>query len=88
MTAGAIERDSGCLLTNCHRGQEDWNQAVLSPGQTVAWVSRHLKNELPVPALMQETPGGRSTDRKPAEDERTGPETEILPVGLTISRTI
>ena len=81
---GAVERDSGCLLADRHGGQEDWNQAVLSLGQTVAWVSSHLKNELPVPALMQKTPGARSTDRETAQHERTGAETEILPLGLTI----
>ncbi len=81
---GAVERDSVCLLANCHRCQEDWNQAVLSPGQTVAWVPRHLKNELPVSPPMQKTPGARSTDRETAQDERSSAETEILPVGLTI----
>jgi hypothetical protein len=47
-------------------------------------VSRHLKNELPVPALMQKTAGVRSPDRETAQHERTGAETQILPVGLTI----
>jgi hypothetical protein len=47
-------------------------------------VSRHLKNELPVPALMEKATGGRSPDWEAAEHERTGAETEILPFARAV----
>ena len=47
-------------------------------------MSGHLKDELPVSALMEKTSGGRSADREPAEHKRAGAETEILPVRLAV----
>ncbi|MBC7928450.1 MAG: hypothetical protein H7039_22640 [Bryobacteraceae bacterium] len=45
---------------------------------------RYLKDELPVSTFMEKTPSRRSPDRKSAQHERAGAETEILAVGLPV----
>jgi hypothetical protein len=43
-----------------------------------------LKNELPVPALVQQTAWSRSLQRETAQHERARGEPEVLAVGLAI----
>src|SRR4029077_8094662 len=81
---GAVEHDPRRLLTDRHRGEEDWHEAVLAPRQAVARVPGYLKDKLPVSAFMEKTPRRRSPDREAAEHEWTCAETEILPVRLTV----
>lgn len=66
----AVERDPGGFLPNRHRRQEDRNQAILSPGQSIARVTSDLEDESPVPSFVKEASGWRALHRQPAKDER------------------
>jgi hypothetical protein len=71
------------LLTNCQRGEEDRNEAVLAPGQPVGRVTGHLERELAVSPLVKKLSGRGLLDRKSAEYERPWRKPEILVRFLT-----
>ena len=89
---GAIERDPGGLLANCHRCQEDRNQAVLSPGKPVARVAGDLEHEAPVSPFVKEASVWRALHWKTAEYKRlrspasAGPSGSRLPDGAFVWR--
>ncbi len=48
----AAESDYATPLLNRKRGEKDWHEPVLPPGQPVSWMPGHLKKKLPISALM------------------------------------
>jgi hypothetical protein len=75
---GALKRYPRTLPSNGHGGEEDGDESILPPRQTVARVPSDLQNELPVSAFMQETTSRRSFHGQTAEDEWAGRESEVL----------
>jgi hypothetical protein len=51
---------------------------VLSPGEAVARVSRHLEDELPVPAFVKNATLSWPFHREPAKDKRPRSKAQIL----------
>ena len=82
--SSAAEGDPRTLLPDRERREKDRDEAVLSPGQTVARVSRDLQNELPVSALMQQAAHGGSLHRQTAKNEWPRREPEVLRFGLPL----
>ena len=66
------------LLTYCQRCQEDRNQAVLSPRETVRRMACHLKRELAIASLMEKLAGSGLLDRQSAEHEWSGRKPQVL----------
>jgi hypothetical protein len=62
--------------------QEDRNNAVLTPGQTVARVPGNLQCELAISTLMQQDVARGATDGKSAKHERPRRETKRLAPSL------
>jgi hypothetical protein len=75
---GAVERDPGGLLSNCHRRQENWNKPILSPWKAIARVTGDLKHETTIPSFMKETSRWRTLYRQPTKDKRPRRESQIL----------
>jgi hypothetical protein len=71
-------------LTDRHSREEDRNQTVLAPGQAITGMASDLKDELPVPAFVQEASWSGTLQRETAQDERTGREAEILALGIAV----
>ena len=67
---GTVEGDPGGLLPNCHRRQEDRNQPILSPRESIARVTGDLKHEASVPPFVKEASGWRTLHREPTEYKR------------------
>jgi hypothetical protein len=67
---GAVERYPGGLLSNSHRCQEDRDQPILSPRESIAWVTGDLKNKSTVTPFVKETSGRRSFYRESTEYKR------------------
>ena len=80
----AIKCDPGSLLSDREGRKENWNQAILPPGESVARMPGDLQNELAVPALVQEATGCRPFDWEAAKDKRAGREAEVLPGGFAL----
>jgi hypothetical protein len=76
--SGTFERNLRRLLPDRLRGEEDRNEPILAPWQTVAGVPRDLQNEMAVSALVQQTAGWRATDWETAEYKWSRREAEIL----------
>jgi hypothetical protein len=55
-SGGTIEANPRRPLADRKRRDEDRHEAVLSPRETIARVSRHLLDELTVPALVKRQP--------------------------------
>jgi hypothetical protein len=82
--SGAVEDNPRRLLTDRHSREEDRNQTVLAPGQAITGMASDLKDELPVPAFLQEASWSGTLQRETAQDERTGREAEILALGIAV----
>ena len=67
---GAVERDPSRLLPNCHCGQKDRNQSILSPGEAIARMTRDLKHEATVPPFVKEATAWRALYREPTQYKR------------------
>ena len=63
---------------------EQWNQAILTPRQTVARMTRDLEDELTIPALIKESSRRRAFQRETAKHERSSGESEVLAFRITI----
>jgi len=75
---GALEMDGATLLFHGEGCDPDRNETILTERQTEVWVSRHLKDELAIPAAMDQLASGRPTERDAAKDEWPGIEPELL----------
>ena len=71
-------------MSDGHCGEEQWNQSILTPRQTVARMTRDLENELTIPALMKESSWRRTFQRETAKHERSSGESEVLAFRITI----
>ena len=78
------ESDRLLLLPDCKSGQEDGDQAILPPRQTVVGMTGHLQEKLSVTAFMQQHTRRRSLNGQTAEDERAGGEAEVLAGGASL----
>jgi hypothetical protein len=64
------EADNLALLLHRHCCHEEGNEAVLAVRQSKARMSGQLKDEVSIPALVDQLIGGRAPDGQPAEYER------------------
>ena len=67
---GAVEGDPCGLLPNCHRGQKNRDQPILSPRESIAWVTGDLEHETTVPPFVKETSGWWPFHREATEYKR------------------
>ena len=72
------EEDRLVLLADRERGQEDRNQAVLTPRQAIARMTGYLKEKLSVTAFMEQNARRGFLNGQATKDERAGGEAEIL----------
>jgi hypothetical protein len=75
---GAAEPNNPAPLFDRQRGEEYRYQTVLSPRKSVSRMAGDLKQELAVPAFVQELARDRPLHWQPAENERPGSEAEVL----------
>jgi hypothetical protein len=80
----APEPHNLALLLHRQGCQKDWNQSVLPIRQSEVRVSRQLKDEMPVPALINQLVCRRTPDRQAAQHERTRRESQALGASLPL----
>jgi hypothetical protein len=69
-------------LADGQRGEEDGDEAILSPWQAVIEMSGDLEYKLSIPALMDKRPRRWWPDGQPAENERAGGEAKVIALRL------